>query len=404
MSSPVVWDEYVVLTSATSSPQARFLLLGYDRDSGRLLWRTSVGQVKEAGRHGRVGPAAATPVTDGRHIYAYFENCGLFCFDFEGEPVWHLDLGPVEHPWGHLSSPVLWRDRVMQLIDHQGESFVVAVSKQTGRQLWRTGRRSFGNWSTPVVVESASSEDRAALIVNGSGSDEAGGGWVTAYDVLSGRRLWQVQGTTDAVWPSLIVGSDQLFSTSGRNGPVLAIGRNDAVSAGNRQIVWRHSRGGAFVPTGLFYRDRLYLLRDGGHLTCIRPADGNTVWEERLDGHFLASLVAGDGKIYATSTDGAVYVVAAADRFELLSVNHVHAQTVATPALANGEFFLRTETELFCIFAESSATKMARAEALPSHPPDQEQGVASPSDLPAEPAEADSQADQPNLAEMAGRG
>ena len=232
-----------------------------------------------------------------------------------------------------------------------------AFDKNDGHLLWSTARPSSGCWSTPVLVEAigADGQKQQQLVVNGTGVDGAGKGSVIAYDPDNGHELWRVEGTTEVVCPTPIVGGGLVISTSGRNGPVMAIQPGAAGDAASK-VVWKHARGGAYVPTGLAYRNRLYTLADGGIISCLNLGDGEEIWHERLRGNFTSSLVAGDGRIYASNEAGMVYVMAADDKFQSLATNDMHERILATPAIAGGDIFLRTETQLYCVAGSAEAT------------------------------------------------
>jgi outer membrane protein assembly factor BamB len=140
-----------------------------------------------------------------------------------------------------------------------------------------------------------------------------------------------------------------VFSTSGRNGPVIAIRPGGSGDVTDTHVVWRLERGGPYIPTGLFYDGRVYVLGDAGDLNCYDAATGQGIWKDRLRGSFTASLVAADGRIYAVDERGTVYVFAAGDCFRLIARNDLQAKVLATPAIAGGELFLRTESRLYCI-------------------------------------------------------
>lgn len=350
-SSPVVWSDFVLLTTALPGEHPpRLALLAYDRRDGRLLWQAEVGPAR--GRsHSKNGYASATVATDGQRIYSFFGSTGLFCHDYSGQLVWRAELGNLDHMWGTAASPVLYRNLVIQLCDCEADSYVAAFDKMTGRQVWRTPRPSSGCWTTPVLVTAeADGKPRTELVVNGTCTKESGGGLVIAYDPDDGRPLWQVRGTTELVTPTILVGDGLIYSTSGRNGPILAIRPGGSGDVTDTHVIWRHQRGGPYIPTGLVYNGRLYLLNDGGVLTCYDARTGSEIWRGRLRGSFTASLVAADGRIYALEEQrGRVYVVAAGDAFQVIAENDLQDRILATPAIAGGELFVRTGSSLFCI-------------------------------------------------------
>ena len=356
-SSPVVWDDWVFLTSALrDTERPALVLLAFGRSDGTLRWRAEVGNAR--GRtHNKNGYASATVATDGERVVACFGAAGLVCYDFSGELLWRADLGDMDHQWGAASSPVLHDGLVIQLCDSEHNSYLAAFDKRTGEPVWRTPRPSKGCWTTPILVASGTGEKRRVeLVVNGTSSPSRNGRMVTAYDPTSGRELWRVRGTTEQVVPTAMTAGGLIYSTSGRNGPILAIRPGGSGDVTASHCVWKTRRGGPYIPSGVVYRNRLYLVNDAGLLSCFDRGNGMLLWSKRLRGPFTASLVAADGRLYATSERGTVYVLAAADSFRLLAQNDMGARCLATPALAGGDLFLRTQEHLYCIRAREETT------------------------------------------------
>jgi outer membrane protein assembly factor BamB len=260
---------------------------------------------------------------------------------------------------------VLFNGQVIQVCDQRDQLFVAAFDAATGALRWRSPRASGGGWSTPVVTGSSRGGSvRHELVVNGSGAGAGqAGGWVVAYDPFSGSELWRVRGTTDVVCPTPIVAGGLVISSSGRNGPVIAIRTGGSGDVTSSHVAWKHGRGAAYVPSGVAVGNRLYLIRDEGAFDCYDVASGKRLWQERLRGSFTASLVAGDGKIYATSEQGRVYVIALGDQFKLLATNRLDERCLATPAVAGGELFVRTQSRLYCIASLQKQELVAETDA-----------------------------------------
>ncbi len=355
-SSPVVWNGRIFLTSVVRlDDRDELALLCFERASGKLLWQREVGA--PTGRtHRKNGYASATAVTDGRRVFACFGSRGLFCYDVDGRRLWHADLGGFEHEWGAASSPILYGNLVIQTCDSESASYIAAFSKVTGAIVWRTPRDSRRSWSTPALVEvNRNGTSQTELIVNGTGSTNGAPGFVIGYDPQTGAELWRVHGTTDIPCPTAIGGGGLVISSSGSNGRLLAIepgGRGDVTRS---HVMWQLPTGGPYVPTGLIYQERLFIIADSGMAACYNIADGALLWKKRLRGTYSASLVAGDGHVYATSEQGDVHVFAAADKFKLLATNRLDEPCFATPAIAHGEIYLRTASHLLCIAAAPSA-------------------------------------------------
>jgi len=354
-SSPVVWGDSVYLTSAVGENPPRAAVLCFSREDGQLQWQTEVAALEDR-THVKNGHASASVATDGERVFAFFGSAGLFCFDPQGRQLWQAELGDLGHVWGTASSPVLYGDLVIQLCDNEQDSYVATYDRNSGEQVWRTPRDSYGSWSTPVFVEAErdDGETRDELVINGTGTSASGGGWVIAYDPATGEELWRVQGTTDIVTPTAIVHAGLVISTSGRNGPTLAIRPGGSGDVTSSHVVWKLRRGGAYVPTGVGYGNRLYTVSDGGVAASYNVGNGEVIWRERLPGTFTSSLIAGAGRIYATNERGTVYVLAADDTYSLLATNAMNERCLTTPAVSRGELLLRTEGHLYCITGTDS--------------------------------------------------
>ncbi len=353
-SSPIVWADSIFLTSELDNRALALLCFG--RTDGHLRWQTEL-TTPTGPSHSQNGQASATAATDGVHVVVSFGTAGLFCCDFGGHKLWHRPIHNVRHVWGSASSPILHHGLAIGLYDSQQLSALVAVDLATGKQVWRTPRQSDGCWSSPLIVrvDGASMPDgkgRDELIVNGTGTSGGKKGWVIAYDPRTGKKLWQYRGTTDVVCPTPIVAAHSIISTSGGNGPIFAIRLGGSGDVSER-VLWKKWTGGPYVSTGVVYRKRLYLAGDTGLLRCYNAQTGEVLYQQRLGGRFTSSLVAGDGKVYAVSNAGTVFVIAAGDQFKLLAENRMGHPCVTTPALSQGNLYLRTQEHLFAIAGEA---------------------------------------------------
>ena len=357
-SSPAVWGDSVFLTTAIADADPPALaVLCYDRNDGRLLWKAPAGTA--AGQtHTKNGYASATVATDGQRVYSSFASAGLFCHDFSGKELWRAELGKLDHIYGNASSPTLYKNLVIQLCDAEATSSIAAFDKLSGKQVWRTPRPSTGCWTTPVVVESqVAGRPRAELVVNGTCGASSDERLVIAYDPANGQELWRVRGTAQLVTPTILIGDGLIYSTSGRNGPIMAIRPGGSGDVTDSRVAWRLNGGGPYIPTGVIYRQRLYIINDTGILSCFDAASGKLIWKDRLRGNFTASLVAADGRIFAIDEQGTVFVFAAADSFQLIAENPMGGRVLATPAIAGKEMFLRTESRLYCITGAEAPTR-----------------------------------------------
>ena len=355
-SSPVVFGTQVYLTrSLGAGHRAQLEVVAFDRTDGEIVWSQRVGR-PVGSSHEKNGYASATVATDGEHVLAYFGPKGLYCFFADGKLNWHRPYNSATHQWGSASSPAIAGGLAIQLVESESDSFLAAYDLATGNQKWRTARESTGCWTSPVVTKVG---NRWNVVVNGSGSRDGSVGSIAGYDLASGRELWSIAGTSDIVCPTAIVGEGLIVSATGDNGPVLTI---DTLQH-SPKVKWQHASGGTYVPTGLIYRDRLYLVDDDGIMRCISLQDGSSLWKERLGASVSTSLVAAAGRIYVAAESGEVFVVAAADEFQLLAKNNLREPIMATPAIAGNALFIRGESHLYCISEEIREADLPRPNA-----------------------------------------
>jgi len=381
-SSPVVWGDRIFVTSAISSrtdatfkpglygdgtasedrtPQ-EWVVMALDRRSGTTVWRRAAyrGEPKEK-RHIKATYANATPVTDGRLVFAFFGSQGLYAFDLQGKPVWQKDLGVLntgaydlpEYEWGTASSPIVHKNLVIVQCDTQNESFVLAADVKTGRTVWKTTRQELPSWGTPTVYLPAGGGP-AELVTNASN-------FIRGYDPETGAERWRLGGSSKITAPTPIFARDLIIVASGRapERPIFAIrpgGSGDitpaAGAASSRHVVWRKTGRGAYMPTPLIYGDILYVLGNAGLFDTYDLATGAEIYRQRLEhkgSGFSASPVAADGRIYLSSEDGDIFVVRSGRTFELLAKNSMGEPLMATPALAGGTMVVRGEKHLFAI-------------------------------------------------------
>jgi outer membrane protein assembly factor BamB len=254
--------------------------------------------------------------------------------------------------WTVSSSPVIYENLVILQLDLlKGGSYVAAFDISSGKDVWRVERDEIPSWSTPLVFRGPS---RTELITLGSN-------FARSYDPKTGKELWRLGRHSSLAAPMPIAGGGLIFFTSGAGGtvqPIYAVrpGATGDVTlnegqASNEVVVWSKSRGGAFIPTPVFYRDLLYVSSTNGILAVYHPETGERLYQQRLTngGSFSASGVAGDGKLYYASEDGEVIVVRAGSTFERLAVNPVGELIIATPAIHSGTLFIRSQNHVIAV-------------------------------------------------------
>ena len=342
-SSPIVWGDRIFLTTAYENGR-RLSLVAFRRSDGTQLWETFAPAGRTGRAHYKNGHASATPATDGTHVYASFGSRGLAAFDFNGGLVWHKDLGDVDNYHGAAGSPLLYKNRVILYQDFDSGSFVAAFDARTGKELWRTPRRAFVGWGTPVAVRVAGRDE---IIVSSQSA-------VTAYDPDTGKELWVCDGNSFEVIPTPVVGHGLVFASSGRVGPTLAIRPGGRGNVTRTHLAWTSPKGSPFVPSPILYGDQLYMVNDMASIvTAFEAATGKVLWQGRLgvaqrEG-FSASPVAIDGKIFFTNDQGETFVLRAGPTFELIRTNRIGETTLASPALVDGRWYIRTDRSLIAI-------------------------------------------------------
>jgi outer membrane protein assembly factor BamB len=341
-SSPIIWADRVFLTTAYND--GRVSVIAYRRSDGRQLWETFGPDRSPESMHFKNSHASATAATNGSAIFASFGNKGLAAVDLDGKLLWHRSLGRIDNYHGTAGSPLLYKDKVILFQDHAGGGFVTALSTKDGRPLWRTDRPGSVGWSTPIAIRAF---DHDEIIVSSQSR-------VHAYDPESGKEIWSCRGNLFEVIPTPVVGHGLVFCSSGRAGPTLAIkpgGRGDVT---NTHVAWQSPRGSPFVPSPLLYGDYLYIVNDMASVaTSFHAPSGKLMWQGRLgiatrEG-FSASPVGADGKVFFTNDEGETFVLKAGPTFELLHVNRLNAQVLASPALVDRKWYFRTDRELLAI-------------------------------------------------------
>ena len=346
-SSPIIWANQLFITTA-DDPTDTVSVLSYRRSDGELLWQTRVPDTTREHIHQKNTHASATVTTDGKLVYASFGSKGLVAMDFDGRIAWHRSFGTINNYHGTAGSPLLYKDTIIIYQDHNGGSeggaFVAAFDKMTGEPVWRTSRRASVGWGSPIAIHTG---DRDELIVSSQRR-------VRAYNPNDGVELWNCGGNLFEVIPTPVVGHGMVFCSSGRAGPTLAIQPGGSGDVTATHVVWKSVKGSPFVPSPLLSGNRLYLINDMGSIvTCYDAQRGEVLWQGRLgrtarEG-FSASPVVVDGKVFFMNDFGQTFVVSDASEFELLHVNELNAQTLASPALVDGRWYFRTNRELITI-------------------------------------------------------
>ena len=359
--TPIIWESRIFLNVASGDQLSLWCL---DRDTGKVLWRSSMGDGNVKLR--KQNMSSPSPVTDGTRVWALTGTGVLKAFDFGGKELWarrlQEDYGPFGLNWGYASSPLLYGDRLFIQVLHgmktDEPSYVMAVDGETGTTLWRVTR------PTDAIRESPDSYTTPALLNYGSRKEivVSGGDYVTGHDLNSGKELWRAAGLNpekkraNRMIASPTVNKDMIYAPSRRN-PLLAF-RAQPADSSVPEVLWLTDKG-PDVPSPVSDGKYLYIVDDKGIIWCRDALSGKEYWgPERIEtGTYSASPVVADGKVYATSEDGVTSVVVAGPKFKLLAVNDLQGYTLSSPAISDGQIFIRTDSHLYCIGERGADSK-----------------------------------------------
>jgi outer membrane protein assembly factor BamB len=336
------------MNSETPDQVYQFVVLCLDRKTGKTLWQKIAREaVPHEGHQPNNTYASASPVTDGELLLAFFGSRGLHCYDLEGNPKWSKDFGQMRTKmgFGEGASPALYGNTVVINWDHEGDDFIVALDKLTGKELWRTPRDEATGWSTPLVVEHGGKQQ---VIVNATGK-------VRSYDLADGKEIWSCAGQTPNAIPTPVANADTVYVTSGFRGNALdaiALGRTGDLT-GTDAIRWKHDKNTPYVPSPLLVDDLLYIVANNdAKLSCFDARTGNANFEaERLEGIFgiYASPVSAKDRVYVLGREGTCLVLKKGPKLEILATNKLDDKTDASIALVGNELFVRGRESLYCI-------------------------------------------------------
>jgi len=340
-------DVYKGLTYVRATRDHEFALVALSKSTGAVQWRRVLRtELPAEGRHPTNTYASASPSTDGEHIIAFFGSRGLYGLTMDGRVLWERDFGDMDtrNGWGEASSPTLFRDRVIVTWDHEGDSFIAALDKRTGKELWRRARKEPTTWATPLVVPVG---NRVQVITNGTER-------VRAYDFDTGADIWDGPGLTFNSIPSPVYANGFAFLTSGFQGSVLlavdltkARGRIDSSPA----LAWRRDRDTPYVSSPLVYKGSVYLFKALlGILTVLDERTGAVRYgPTRLPDipDLYASPLAAADRVYVAGRDGAIVVLSHGAEFKTLAVNMLDDGFDASPAAVGDDLFLRGRKSLY---------------------------------------------------------
>jgi outer membrane protein assembly factor BamB len=362
--SPIVWGDRLFIVEAVADAEGRNLLC-LDKRSGKVLWSQTVVKSPLEKKHRENSHASSTPATDGKLVYVAFldvQDMVVAAYDFSGKQQWVARPGVFKSVHGFCTSPILHNDKVIVNGDHDGESYLAALDKATGKTLWKVPRANkTRSYCAPLIRQLSG---RTQMILSGDRS-------VASYDPDTGKQHWYFKGPTEQYVASLVYNekADLLFMTAGfPQHHLLGLRHNGSGHLGDiyhlpeishPQVAWHHTKASmvSYVPSPISEGDYFLVVGDQGHANCLLAKTGELLWSEKI-GRSHASLVSANGLIYFLNDDGVAHVVKPGRAFELVAKNELGEPTYASPAISDGRLYLRGDKHLFCI--GSAGTRTAR--------------------------------------------
>ena len=342
--SPIVWGDKLFTVTCLPESSERVLLC-FDRNSGKLLWQQAVVKSPLERKHPLNSHASSTPVTDGKLIYVAFldvDKMVVAAYDFDGKQKWFVRPGPFASQHGFCSSPLLFKDKVIVNGDHDGDSYLVALDRKTGKTIWKTPRQNHTrSYCAPLIREMAG---RTQMTLSG---DKSCG----SYDPNSGKLLWIIDGPTEQFVASPVYSEKTglvYFSGGYPDHHIIAVKPDGTGNVTQSKIVWRTNKGVAYVPSPIIERDYFLIVSDSGVAHCFDAASGKLFWQERT-GEQHASLVSANGFVYFLNDEGVTQVIKPGPEVQTVGHNLLGERSFASPAISNGQLFIRGNRHLYCI-------------------------------------------------------
>ncbi len=318
------------------------------RVSGKIQWSKTVLRAPLERKHRLNSYASATPATDGKHVWVAFmeyPTVVVVCYDMNGKEVWRKQPGKLLSKHGFCSSPILYKNLVILNCDQDAQGYLVAYDKTSGKEEWRTLRpNKTRSYCTPIIVKAAGKDQ---LVFSGSRC-------VASYDPATGERHWIIDGPTEQYVASLVYTQDLLFLTAGfPTYHLMGIRPDGKGNVTKSHVAWHHSKlpakEASYVPSPIGHGNYFYVVSDRGYASCFDAKSGERKWIQKLGRRHSASPVLVEGNLYFPSDEGIVYVVKAGPKFELIAKNKMGNTCYASPAVSQGEMFIRTLDKLYCV-------------------------------------------------------
>ena len=339
--SPVVWGERIFIVTALRQQR---LLLCLSRSNGDILWQRVVLEAPLEKLHSLNSHASSTPATDGEKVYVSFldhDKMSIAAYDFAGNQMWSVRPGVFSSMHGYSSSPIIWKDKIIVNGDHDGPAYIVALERATGKTIWKTPRPNITrSYCTPIIRHI---DGRNQMILSGNLC-------VASYDPDTGAQHWIIDGPTEQYVASLVYNGELLFMTCGFPGHFIQAIRPDG--RGNvtkTHVAWQKEKDCSYVPSPISVGPYFLVVSDTGVATCFEAKNGKSLWRQRIGPHYSASMVTANGLAYFLSDKGIMTIVRPGPQFEVVAHNDIGEAMRASPAISDGQMFLRGVKHLYCI-------------------------------------------------------
>lgn len=351
-SSPIVYNDHVLLTTATEGGKSCRVLC-VNRKNGDVRWNVEVHRQIPGKKRQDNSYATPTPVTDGTYVYAVFADGTMVAVDFKGQRVWKNTDVRFHSLHGLGASPLFVDGQVIMPFDGNSpdentigwkqpwkEAVILSVNASDGKTRWtaRRGNSRVGH-VTPILIN------------DGERFVSAAGDCVQGFDTATGKRIWTVFSQGEGVTPSPVLGEGLLFTSSGFEAPTIrAIRLGGEGDVTDTHIAWEQKQGAPVLPSILYVRPHLYVITRDDIMYCLQASSGDVVWRRRMPGKYSASPVLADGRIYILEREkGITHVLQPGDRYNEIATNTLGERCLASMAVSQGQFFVRTEQNLYCI-------------------------------------------------------
>jgi outer membrane protein assembly factor BamB len=360
--SPIIWKDRVFVVSCLPEEKSR-VLVALDRRTGKLVWQKAVIKADLETKHSLNSRASGTPVTDGKLVYVtFFEAAGevvpapnvgnkrlitpgrmvVAAYDFDGNLAWRVTPGQFISAHGYCSSPVIFENLLIVNGDHDGESYVVALDRKTGKTVWKVAREhKTRSYVTPLI---RTINGQSQMVMSGSKS-------IVSLDPRSGKQNWTIEGPTEQFVASMVYDGELFFMSAGfPTYHVMGIRPDGTGNVTDSHVAWHVTNARCYVPSPVLVDGHLFVADDRGTANCFDAKTGERLWQARLGNHFSASLLAGSGYAYFLADDGTMTMVRpGGTEPDVVAVNKLGELCIASPAISQHCLFIRGEKNLYCI-------------------------------------------------------